>query len=160
MVASITFQEQGTKQTFFSKLLSVQALTCVQIYFGLYLPSWQETSTRIISTNYNVALKTEIEKKAVLQGFYVFLDFFNLLLHLADYYPKYFKKGTQNTLSIVVLSNSRFLWDNKIVVNILYVLCYLINKTTFKSNSFMWSLNMKMTIFIVGEGVERNQDMP
>lgn len=126
----------------------------------LAFSSWQETSTRIISTNYNLSLQIEIDKKAGLQVFYIFLDFFNLLLLLADYYPKYFKEGTQNTVSIVVLGNPRFLWDNKMVVNILYILCYLINKTTFKSNSFMWSLNMKMVIFIVGEGLERNQDMP
>lgn len=45
-------------------------------------------------------------------------------------------------------------------MNILYTLCYLITKPTFKSNSFMLSLNMKITVFIQGEGVERGQDMP
>jgi len=44
-------------------------------------------------------------------------------------------------------------------VNILYILRYLINKTAFQSSSVL-SLDMKMVIFILGEEVERGQDMP
>lgn len=51
-----------------------------------------------------------MEKKAVLKGFfYIFQDFFNLTLLLVDYYPKYFKKSTQNKMFTVVSDKSRFL---------------------------------------------------